>query len=226
MSRYANRRARSAVALFEITLAVIFASRVDAEVPPVWPAPGPANFVQPQQPVVGRPYPSPVNVPPPVNVGEARLDAMGPTDNCAEMRPVTAINTNIGIKPAGNERPEDVGAVCHPAQHEPLYMMSGRPWSPVCYFWEAPVLAYGPLYFEETNLERHGYSQTYLRGVQPLVSSAHFFGTVVATPFLLLAEPLQECDYTLGQYRPGDCVPFQWNYPYFSPCEGRHEEKP
>jgi hypothetical protein len=157
---------------------------------------------------------------------EARLDAMGPTDACAEMRPITAVNTNIGVKTGGNERPEDVAAVCHPAQHEPLYTMTGRPWSPVCYFWKAPVLAYGPLYFEETNLERYGYSEKYLRGVQPLVSSAHFFGTVAATPYLLLAEPPCECVYTLGEYRPGSCVPFQWNYPYFSPCAPWHQGEP
>ena len=155
-----------------------------------------------------------------MNEGEARLDAMGPTEACAEMRPITAVNTNIGVKAGGSERPEDVGAVCHPAEREPTYGLTARAWSPLCYFWEAPVLSYGPLYFEETNLERHGYSQTYLRGVQPLVSSAHFFGTVIATPYLLVAEPPHECVYTLGEYRPGSCVPFQWNYPYFSPCAG------
>ena len=96
--------------------------------------------------------------------------------------------------------------------------MTARAWSPLCYFWEAPVLSYGPLYFEETNLSAYGYSQTYLRGVQPLVSRHHFFGTVAVTPYLLLAEPPHECVYTLGEYRPGSCVPFQWNYPYFSPC--------
>ena len=150
--------------------------------------------------------------------GEARLDAMGPTDSCREMRPITAVDTNIGIKTGPNERPEDVGSVCHPALAEPPYAMTSRPWAATCYSWEAPALCYGPLYFEETNLERFGYSQTYLRGVQPLVSSAHFFGTVSMLPYLLVAEPPRECVYTLGQYRPGSCVPFQWNYPYFSPC--------
>jgi len=162
--------------------------------------------------------------PPPTATGEARLDAMGPTDACRELRPITAVGTNIGVKPGGQERPEDVGAVCHPGQAMPPYALTARPWGPVCYCWEAPSLCYGPLYFEETNLERHGYSQTYLRGVQPLVSSAHFFGTVAVLPYLLVAEPPRECVYTLGEYRPGNCVPFQWNYPYFSPCAERHSE--
>ena len=46
----------------------------------------------------------------------------------------------------------------------------------------------------------------------------HFFGATVALPYLLLVEPPRECVYTLGEYRPGSCVPFQWNYPYFSPA--------
>jgi hypothetical protein len=218
MNSHRRQAAKTAAALVGFTIIEIIASQAKAQYPPVAPAPVPSNFIQP--PPVVRP------MQPPIAPGEARLDAMGPTDNCVEMRPITAVNTNIGTRPGGNEQPEDVGAVCHPAQREPLYTMTSRPWSPVCYFWEAPVLAYGPLYFEETNLERHGYSQTYLRGVQPLVSSAHFFGTVIATPYLLIAEPPHECVYTLGEYRPGSCVPFQWNYPYFSPCEGRHEDKP
>ena len=77
-------------------------------------------------------------------------------------------------------------------------------------------MCYGPLYFEETNLERYGYSQIYLRPVQPLVSSAHFYGAAFTLPCLLVAEPPQECVYTLGEYRPGSCVPFRWNSPYFS----------
>jgi hypothetical protein len=200
-------------------LVAIFGSHAKAQYLPGAPAPGPSSFVQPP-PAAGR-------VPgTPGDAAEARLDAMGPTSDCVEMRPITAVNTNIGVKPGNNERPEDVGAVCHPAQREPPYAMTARPWSGVCYFWEAPVLSYGPLYFEETNLERYGYSQTYLRGVQPLVSSAHFFGTVVASPYLLVAEPPHECVYTLGEYRPGSCVPFQWNYPYFSPCAGWHGDEP
>jgi hypothetical protein len=161
---------------------------------------------------------SPSVQPRPAPNGEARLDAMGPTDTCREMRPITAVETNIGVKSGPGERPEDVGLVCHPAQAEPVYAMTARQWAPTCYCWEAPSLCYGPLYFEETNLERYGYSQKYLRAVQPLVSSAHFFGTVAMLPYLEIVEPPRECVYTLGQYRPGDCVPFQWDYPYFSPC--------
>jgi len=150
--------------------------------------------------------------------GDALLQAMGPNDKCVELRPITEVNTNIAVKGGWNENPEDVGSVCHPSQAEPAYTMTAREWAPLRYCWEAPSLCYGPLYFEEVNLERYGYSQAYLRAIQPLASSAHFFGTIPTLPYLMVAEPSRECVYTLGQYRPGSCVPFQWNYPYFSPC--------
>jgi hypothetical protein len=138
------------------------------------------------------------------------------------------LTTNIEIKPepgtgTGPAAPESIAESCLRPE---LQAPGTRTWTPLCYYWEAPALCYGPLYFEETNLERFGYSQTYLRTVQPLVSSAHFFGTTITLPYLLLAEPPGECVYTLGEYRPGSCVPFQWNYPYFSPaarCQNRGE---
>ena len=139
---------------------------------------------------------------------------------CLEERPVSELTTNIAIKPepeagTGPSAPESIAGSCL----EPAIQGTGqRAWASQCYCWEAPALCHGPLYFEETNLERYGYSQNCLRTVQPLVSSAHFFGTTVMLPYLMVAEPERECVYTLGEYRPGSCVPFQWNYPYFSPA--------
>jgi hypothetical protein len=138
---------------------------------------------------------------------------------CLKEKGIRDLTTDIDIKPdteagSGPKTPESIAGSClGPALQAP----SERIWTPLCYYWEAPALCSGPLYFEETNLERHGYSQSYLRAVQPLVSSAHFYGNAIMLPYLLVAEPPRECVYTLGEYRPGSCVPFQWNYPYFSP---------
>jgi hypothetical protein len=156
--------------------------------------------------------------------GDGLLQRMGPTDRCLDVRLVNQITTDISIKADGSERPEDIGSVCRPSQVEPGSAMPFREWQPLGYCWEAPSLCHGPLYFEETNLERFGYSQKGLRAIQPLASTARFFGTVPMLPYLLLAEPSRDCVYTLGQYRPGSCVPFQWNYPYFSPCEPCHKD--
>jgi hypothetical protein len=71
--------------------------------------------------------------------------------------------------------------------------------------WEAPGLCHRPLYFEDVNLERYGYS----RGVkQPLFSAAHFFGRVPMLPYLMTARPPSECIYPLGHYRPGSYAPY------------------
>ncbi len=231
-----RRRWRLAVgAMLAFTLIAIFGSRSKAENRlPILSAPAaasageqirPANFGSPaaadsQAVAAGGTEQKPA----PADVG---LAGMGPNGKCTEQRLVTDINTNINAKPPRDSKenvgkPEDVDKdihpVCDPSQTFAHYAMTPRVWTPLCYCWEAPSLCYGPLYFEESNLERYGYSQTYLRRVQPLVSSAHFFGTIPTLPYLMVAEPSRECVYTLGQYRPGSCVPFQWNYPYFSPC--------
>jgi hypothetical protein len=62
-----------------------------------------------------------------------------------------------------------------------------------------------PLYFEETNAERYGYTPSYT--LQPLLSAAHFFATLPALPYLMMLERPHDCLYTLGHYRPGSCAP-------------------
>jgi len=77
--------------------------------------------------------------------------------------------------------------------------------------WTAPSTCHKPLYFEEVNVERYGHSAGPI--VQPLVSGAHFFGNVFMLPYHMGLNPLNECMYTLGHYRPGDCAP--WLAPGF-----------
>jgi len=80
-----------------------------------------------------------------------------------------------------------------------------RGWTGYLYHWEPSSLCHRPLYFEEVNLERYGYSCC--RIGQPLLSGAHFFATVPILPYKMTVEPPRECVYTLGHYRPGNCVP-------------------
>jgi hypothetical protein len=84
-------------------------------------------------------------------------------------------------------------------------------WSQVNFCWDATAMAHRPLYFEEINLERYGYTTRCPYIVQPVVSGARFFATVPILPYRMVAEPWCEQVYTLGQYRPGSCVPNQWN---------------
>jgi hypothetical protein len=76
--------------------------------------------------------------------------------------------------------------------------------------WDAPALCHRPLFFEDINLERHGYHVKYL---QPLFSGAHFVTRLPAMPYLAVSERSRVCNYTLGHYHPGSWAPYVWYYP-------------
>lgn len=81
------------------------------------------------------------------------------------------------------------------------------PWNYQEYVWVSPVFAHRPLYFEQPNLERYGVGPR--RTFQPTASAAHFFGSVVIWPYKMVVQKPGECVFTLGNRRPGDCVPVQ-----------------
>ncbi len=72
--------------------------------------------------------------------------------------------------------------------------------------WKASGLCHKPLYFEEVQLERYGHEVGPV--LQPLISSAHFFGNILILPYKMGIHPPGECQYALGYYRPGDCAPY------------------
>ncbi|HPM83089.1 MAG TPA: hypothetical protein PLF81_20435 [Candidatus Anammoximicrobium sp.] len=113
---------------------------------------------------------------------------------------------SVNIQPASGDLPADPAAAKFTAAGQVHHAAgTNRPWPLYSYWWEAPAVCHQPLYFEQVNLERHGYSC----GIaQPIVSAAHFFGTIPALPYLMAAEPCRECVYTLGHDRPGSCAPF------------------
>ena len=130
-------------------------------------------------------------------------------------QPITSVTTDIGVQ--GGEMPENVAT----EKMAELAMVSYdsvtvRQWAGLQYCWDAPVLSHGPLYFEEVNLERHGYGPKCLRAVQPVLSGAQFFATVPALPYKIAARPPCHPVYTLGRYRPGSPVPYRVNYPPLS----------
>jgi hypothetical protein len=95
-----------------------------------------------------------------------------------------------------------------------------RPWAPASFTWEASALCYEPLYFEDVNLERHGHS---LGIVQPAASAGLALGQLFGLPYQMVAQPPCECIYTLGEERPGNCVPCQWQLPPLSLPAGAAE---
>ncbi len=83
-------------------------------------------------------------------------------------------------------------------------------WAEMDYQWSATRLCHRPLYFEQVNLERYGY--TVSPCLQPAISGAHFFLTIPTLPYQVTAQPPRECIYTLGYYRAGSRVPRRWHH--------------
>lgn len=84
--------------------------------------------------------------------------------------------------------------------------LSPRNWSPLTMTWKASGLCHRPLYFEEVQLERYGHTTGPF--AQPILSGAHFFANIAVLPYKMGIHPLNECQYSLGYYRPGNCAPW------------------
>jgi hypothetical protein len=96
---------------------------------------------------------------------------------------------------------------------------AGRYWAMTNYHWDAPLLCHEPLLFEQLNAERYGITYGWM---QPIVSGAHFFVTVPALPYKIVAQG--HCpQYTLGYYRPGSCARPQCYKPNISAKAGLFE---
>jgi hypothetical protein len=97
---------------------------------------------------------------------------------------------------------------------------ASRGWAVSEYNWEATAMFHQPLYFEEVNLERYGYTH----GIaQPAISYGQFLVNVIAMPYKVMAEPPREEVYTLGHYRPGSYAPYRIHYPPASVSGGLFE---
>ena len=121
----------------------------------------------------------------------------------APWKPIGEVTARTAPPPG--ELPADLAAAPFARQGE-LHPQpaENRDWLVYAYFWEASAVCHGPLYFEEPNLERYGYTHGIL---QPAISGAHFFGTALLLPAKLVFEPPHHCQYDLGYGQPGDCNP-------------------
>ncbi|MDX1963814.1 MAG: hypothetical protein SFX18_11710 [Pirellulales bacterium] len=81
-----------------------------------------------------------------------------------------------------------------------------RSWGCITYTWKASALCHKPLYFEQVQAERYGHSWGPV--LDPVLQSAHFFGTIPLLPYHMGVDPICECQYALGYYRPGNCAPY------------------
>ncbi len=163
-----------------------------------------------QDTLAGGPIPFSVEPGPLGNESGMSLGACG-----MDLPPIGAVTTDI--RPSEGDLPFD----CARTKLAQLGQVSpGEPacrgWPQILYPWEATSYCHRPLYFEEINLERYGYTWCDHRCggvpaalVQPVLSGAHFFATVPLLPYKMAVDPACECIYTLGHYRPGSPVPHQ-----------------
>lgn len=122
-------------------------------------------------------------------------------DECPQLSSLKRISeiTNVIAASAG-----DVPRECY--FDEAVIGPNNRNWMHTTYTWKASGLCHKPLYFEEVALERYGHSTGPIS--QPIVSGAHFFGTLPLLPYKMGLNPPWECKYALGYYRPGSCAPY------------------
>jgi hypothetical protein len=155
---------------------------------PETPSPSPA------QPKPAKKEPSP-----PVSEREFEPKQHDFSEGCPspkDLKQISELTTNI--TPAEGELPHDC----------PLGNATFQPrsFSPVTFHWTASALCHKPLYFEDVQLERYGHMGGPL--LQPLASATNFFLTFPILPYKMGLETPNECMYTLGYYRPGDCSPY------------------
>lgn len=134
---------------------------------------------------------------------ENALPASQPRD-CYHAPPLATMSASIAL-PSG-KLPTNAAAECA-AQTSDTRLCCG--WAGTEHHWSATCMRHRPLYFEEINAERYGYTVCY--AMQPVISAARFFATIPALPYKMMVERPRDCIYTLGHYRPGSCAPRRWN---------------
>ncbi len=82
--------------------------------------------------------------------------------------------------------------------------MPPRVFPPMVATYAARVTWHYPAYFEDRKLERYG---QHFGVFQPVVSYGKFLADLALVPYNMYLDPPYEIEYTLGLYRPGDCVP-------------------
>lgn len=144
-------------------------------------------------------------------------------------RPISSLKATIA--PPEGELPPNLAG---PAINENGTLFDSiddtRPWLVMNNFeWDAPATRHLPLFFEEPNLERLGYTyRCYADWIgyetnpivaevtQPVVSGVHFAANLVFMPYTCGHQPPLEPIYTLGVDRPGSPIVYRKHYPPLS----------
>ncbi len=121
-----------------------------------------------------------------------------------DFKPINAMSALTA--PVAGELPKNYAAARFAREGEVTHRMGfSRANLETTMMWEAPASSHRPLYFEDINLERHGYKVPVF---QPALSAAHFFGHLPLLPYMMVSDKHRDPQYTLGHYRPGDYAPY------------------
>jgi hypothetical protein len=89
----------------------------------------------------------------------------------------------------------------YPTEIDPVEL---RAFPPMVASYAARETWHYPDYFQDLPLERYGHT---FGCVQPIVSYGKFLADLALLPYKVWLDPPCEPQYTMGLYRPGDCVP-------------------
>jgi len=128
--------------------------------------------------------------------------------DCYQAASLASVSARSGL-PAG-KLPPNAAAECAAEDAPSVDLRMAGAWAGTEHHWAATCMRHRPLYFEEINAERYGYTPS--NCLQPVISAAHFFGTIPALPYKMAVDRPHECVYTLGHYRPGSCNPRRWHH--------------
>jgi len=99
--------------------------------------------------------------------------------------------------------PENVQFPTNPPLTNEKYQ--ARSFAPQTTYEEPSFVTYDRLYFQDKNAERYGWD---LGFIQPILSTARFYGDVALLPFRFAAQPCSRFDTSAGECLPGDPVPY------------------
>lgn len=160
-----------------------------------------------------QPAPSPSDLPAPAEEPALTQEQLADLEEIEafelDLKPIHALSART--KPEAGEMPKNYAAARFAREGAIAHTMGiSRAQAETTMMWEAPAICHRPLYFEDINLERHGYKVPL---IQPALSAAHFFGRVPLLPYMMVNDGPRNCQYTLGHYRPGDYAPYSLYIP-------------
>ncbi len=124
----------------------------------------------------------------------------------ADDRPVTQMSLNVQPEPGRMPEQRGLSSDSNLSATGKYSAEIDRGWRDCLVHWNASEASHGPLYFEEANLERHGYSRGYW---QPVFSGVRFFSTAPLLPGLMTLDRPFSLQYELGESRVGSSTPYR-----------------